>query len=242
MEVNKIYLGNCLELLKELDDNSIDLTVTSPPYNMRLRVSNNKYVKREKTEHFSKKYTHFDDALPMDEFYSFHKQVIIELLRVSKVTLYNFQIVTGSKEAFFKLIGDFNTCIKDVVVWDKGHGQPAMHLNILNSCYEFLLVLEGNHKKRRLIENAYFDRGTLDNIWRIKRSNSKTRAHTAVFPEQLIETAINNFSKEGDVVLDPFLGTGTTVKVAKRLNRRYIGFELIEEYFNIANEEVNKNN
>ena len=136
--MSQVIQGNCLDVLKTLEDNSIDLTVTSPPYNMRTRIRNGKYTTREKGEHFSKKYKHFDDALPIDEFYRFHSSVLKELLRVSKVVCYNFQIVTGSKEAFFKIIGDFNKDIKDIIIWDKNTGQPAMHSNVLNSCYEMV--------------------------------------------------------------------------------------------------------
>ena len=136
MEKNIIYNENCLETLSRMPDKCIDLVVTSPPYNMRTRIRNGEYTTREKSEHFSKKYKHFDDALSIDDFYSFHSEVLNELLRVSKIVCYNFQIVTGSKEAFFKIIGDFNKHIKDIIIWDKGHGQPAMHGQVLNSCYE----------------------------------------------------------------------------------------------------------
>ncbi len=70
---------------------------------MRLRIRNGKYTSREKSEHFSKKYKFFDDALPIEEFYEFHSKVLTEMLRVSKIVCYNFQIVTGSKQAFFKI-------------------------------------------------------------------------------------------------------------------------------------------
>lgn len=99
---------DCLEGLKQLPDNFVDLTVTSPPYNMRLRVRNSQYTTRENSEHFLKKYKFFSDDLPIEEFYDFHKRVMTELVRVSRCVCYNFQTVTGSKEAFFKLIGDFS--------------------------------------------------------------------------------------------------------------------------------------
>jgi len=235
IETNKIYCGDCLEILSGLPDKSIDLVFTSPPYNMRTRIRNGEYTTREKTEHFSKKYKHFDDALPIDEFYSFHKKVLTELLRVSKLVLYNFQIVTGSKEAFFKIIGDFHKDIKDIIVWDKRHGQPAMHSNILNNTYELILILEDDKKCGRMIQNAIFKRGTLSNVWRVI-GNKKTdvSGHSASFPEELAKIAITNFSKEGDIVLDPFLGTGTVALVAKKNNRKYIGIEICEEYYKAA--------
>jgi site-specific DNA-methyltransferase (adenine-specific)/modification methylase len=239
LEFNKIYNEDCRDTLSRIPDNSIDLIVTSPPYNMRTRIRNGEYTTRETSEHFSKKYNYFGDDLPITDFYDLHKSILIELLRVSKVICYNFQIVTGSKEAFFKIIGDFSSNIKDIIIWDKGHGEPAMHDKILNSCYEFILVLENDNKKGRMIHSSYFNRGTLNNIIRIKKNKSDFKEHKAVFPEELAEKLILNFSKKDDLVYDPFMGSGTTGKMALLNNRNFIGSEISEEYCKIANDRVN---
>lgn len=238
MEINKIYNQNCLETMAKMPNKFIDLVVTSPPYNMRTRISNGKYITREKGEHFSKKYQHFEDAMPIDEFYNFHTNVLTELLRVSKIVCYNFQIVTGSKEAFFKIIGDFNTDIKDIIIWDKGNGQPAMHGQVLNSCYEMVLILEDDKKAGRLIQNAKFQRGKMNNILRIGKGKKVSNVHSAVFPEQLPFELINSFSEKGALIYDPFMGSGTTGLVAKKLDRNYIGSEISPEYCQIANERI----
>jgi site-specific DNA-methyltransferase (adenine-specific) len=116
----KLFNDDCLKVLPTIPDNSVNLIVTSPPYNMRTRVTNGKYTTRENSKHFSKKYKNFNDALNIEDYYFFHKEVINQMLRVSKIIFYNIQIVTGSKEALFKIIGDFNKNIKDIIVWDKG--------------------------------------------------------------------------------------------------------------------------
>jgi site-specific DNA-methyltransferase (adenine-specific) len=242
LELNKIHCMGCLDGLNLLEDNSVDLVFTSPPYNMRLRIRNGKYTEREKAEHFSKKYDYFNDALPLNDFYDFHKKVLKELLRVSKVVCYNFQIVTGSKEAFFKIIGDFNQQIKDVLIWDKGHGQPAMNEKVTNSCYEFILVLESDEKKGRMIRNATFERGKFNNILRVGRSRSISNSHGAVFPIKLAQEIISNFSNKTDLVLDPFMGSGTTAVACKQLGREFIGFEICEEYCKIANKRLEQAN
>lgn len=236
MELNKIYTGDCLEVLKGVESDSVDLVFTSPPYNMRTRIRNGKYTTREKSEHFSKKYDHFGDDMPIDKFYLFHKQVLAELSRVSRIAVYNIGIVTGSKEAFFKIIGDFSESIKDIIVWDKGYGQPAMHGKVLNSCYELLLIFENG--AGRAIQNSYFNRGELDNIFRIGRPKENYSSHSAIFPLELANKVIINFSKEGDLVLDPFLGSGTTAVACKELNRNYIGIELNPEYVKIAEKRL----
>ena len=238
LELNKIYCADCLELMKQIDDNSIDLTVTSPPYNMRTRIRDGKYTTREKSEHFSKKYKHFDDALPIEEFYEFHKKCIEEMLRISKVVVYNFQIVTGSKEAFFKIIGEFNKHIKDIIIRDKGFGQPAMHEKILNSAYEFMLIMENDKKAGRMIQNAKFRRGEMQNILRINRDRSVSDTHSACFPEDLIDIIIKNFSSEWDLVFDPFMWSWTTAKMAKINNRNFIWCDISQEYVDISNKRL----
>ena len=96
MLYNIIHNESCIDTMKNFDDKCIDLVLTSPPYNMRTRIRNGKYTTKEKSEHFSKKYLFFDDALPIDKFYSFHKSVLLELLRCSK-------IVYGHSDTFIRM-------------------------------------------------------------------------------------------------------------------------------------------
>jgi len=224
--------------MARMPDNFVDLTVTSPPYNMRTRIRNGKYTTREKSDHFSKKYKHFDDAMPIEEFYEFHSKVINELLRVSQIVCYNFQIVTGSKEAFFKIIGDFNKHIKDIIIWDKGHGQPAMHERVLNSAYEMVLILEDDKKCGRVIQNATFKRGEMSNVLRLGRGKKISEIHGSIFPEELPLQLIQSFSNEGDLIYDPFMGSGTTALAAIKSKRNWIGSEISQEYVELANKRL----
>ena len=173
----KLIHGDCLKEMKKIQDGSVDLVFTSPPYSMRTRVRNGKYTTRETGEHFSKKYSNFDDALSIDDYYEFHLSAIKEMMRVSKIVLWNFSIVTGSKEAIFRIIGELNKNIKDIIVWDKGHGQPAMHDGILNRATELIIVFKGNAKAGRYLEEFNFERGTLKDIWRIKPTRSIAPGH-----------------------------------------------------------------
>jgi len=237
--LDQIFNENCLETLKRIPDASVNVVVTSPPYNMNLRIRNGVYTSRQIVKEISTKYDGFSDNLPIDDFYRFHSEVLRELLRVSNLVFYNIQIVTGSKRAFFKMIGDFSDKLKDIIIWDKGNGQPAMQEQVLNRRSELVLVFENDYPISRQFRSATFKRGTLDDVWLIKRERKKGVVnHGATFPEELLITILKNFSKENDVVYDPFLGTGTTAIVAKMMNRRYIGSELSKEYFEISKKKL----
>jgi site-specific DNA-methyltransferase (adenine-specific) len=236
--LNTVIHGDCLVEMQKIPDKSVNLVFTSPPYNMRLRIRNGKYTTREKSEHFSKKYKHFSDDLPINEFYDFHSKCLDEMLRVSKIVIYNIQIVTGSKEAFLQIIGDYAHYIKDIIIWDKGFGQPAMHEKVLNSAYEMLLIMEDDKKCGRVIHNSTFKRGEMQNILRIGRGKKMSAVHSAVFPVELAEKIITNFSSENSTILDPFAGSGTTGVACKNLNRNYILIEKEKEYVDIINQRL----
>ena len=240
MKLNKIYQEDCLSTLKKMKDDSVDLVVTSPPYNMNLRIRNGKYCSRQIVKELSTKYTEFSDNLPIDEYNKLHTEVLRELLRVADLIFYNIQIVTGSKRSIFKMIGEFSDNLKEIIVWDKGNGQPAMQQQVLNRRTELILVFEKDYPISRQFRNrGQFKRGTLDDLWLIKRGkNVGGENHGAVFPVELVSTILENFSKEGDVIYDPFMGTGTTAVVAKRLKRKFIGSEISQKYVDIAEERL----
>jgi site-specific DNA-methyltransferase (adenine-specific) len=240
MEVNQIFNENCLETLKRFDDNSIDIVITSPPYNMNLRIRNGSYCSRQIVKEFSTKYEGFDDNLPIDEFYNLHSQIIRELLRVSSIVFYNIQIVTGSKRAFFKIIGEFSEQLKDIVIWDKGVSQPAMSPGVLNRQSELILIFEKENAISRKFTKYNFERGTLSDIWNISRGRKIDKSHGAVFPEKLVSTILLNFSNEGDIVYDPFMGSGTTAVVSKKLNRNWLGSELSPNYCELIQKRVDE--
>jgi site-specific DNA-methyltransferase (adenine-specific)/modification methylase len=110
MEYNTIHYTDCLDFLKTVDNNTMDLTITSPPYNLNLRVFKNQYTKMPTDSCMLRtKYKNgYNDSLTMDEYFEWQKTVISELIRVTKkYVFYNIQMVTGNKVALFKLIGHF---------------------------------------------------------------------------------------------------------------------------------------
>lgn len=239
IEINKIYNENCLDTMKRIPDGFVNLVVTSPPYNMNLRIRNGEYCSRQITKEFSTKYEGFDDNMPIDDFYKLHKEILGELIRVSKIVFYNIQIVTGSKRAFFKMIGDYSDNLKDIIVWDKGFAQPSMHESVLNKRTELILVFE---KPELAISRGFdfcnFKRGELEDIWLIRRGKKNCDSHSATFPDELAEKIISTFSKEGDIIYDPFLGSGTTAIASLVTNRNFIGSELLKTYCDISEDRI----
>jgi len=237
--IDSIFNESCITTMKRIPDNFVDVVITSPPYNMNLRIRKGNYCSRQIVKEISTKYDRFSDNLPIEEYYQFHSEVLRELLRISNLVFYNIQIVTGSKRSIFKMIGEFNENLKEIIVWDKGNGQPAMQEQVLNRRSELILVFENDYPISRQFRSATFDRGTLDDVWEIKRERKKgINNHGATFPEKLIKTILENFTEENDVIYDPFLGTGTTAIVSKKMNRRYIGSEISEDYYSISKQQL----
>ena len=228
--INKIHNEDCLITMDKMPDKMVDLVMTSPPYNMNLRIMKGKYRSRQIVKEFSTKYEGFDDNLPIDDFYNLHSKILKELLRVSKIVFYNIQIVTGSKRAFFKIMGEFHKNLKEVIIWDKKHGQPAMQQEVLNRRSELLLVFEDEENAiSRQFKKCNFGRGTLDDVWEIRRGAKVDSSHGATFPLELVEKVLANFTLPNDLVYDPFSGTGTTAVVCKKMGRNYIGSEMLQK-------------
>ena len=245
-----------MELIKELADNYVDLTVTSPPYdNMRFyngysfdfesiakelyRVT--KYggvvvwVVGDKTEKGSESGTSFKQALYFKEVgFNLHDTMIYEKDSISfpernryyQIFEYMF-ILTKGKPKTVNLITDRKN------KWYNGKKHIKGHYR--NSEGEKI-----RHNKQNLLKEY----GVRFNIWRISNGHQKSTLdkiafkHPAIFPEKLAQDHILSWSNEGDIVLDPFMGSGTTAKMALLNKRKYIGMEISQEYIDIANERI----
>ena len=247
MELNQIYCIDCLEGLKQLDDESIDLTVTSPPYD-NLRTYNG--------------YS-FDFENIAIELYRVTKKGGVVVWVVGDATIKGNETGTSFKQAlYFKEIG-FN--LHDTMIYEKAQSCFGSNLCYLQS-FEYMFVFsKGKPKTINLIRDRKNVRngtesmslsglskdgkkskrhykkmneyGRRKNIWRYGVGGGKT-GHPAVFPEQLAYDHIISWSNENDIVLDIFMGSGTTAKMSKKANRNYIGFEISKEYCDIAKERL----
>ena len=211
-EINKIYNGSCLDTMKHMPDKFVDLVVTSPPYNMGGG---------EKKERRSAKYKHFNDNMSTSNFYQLHHDILGELIRVSHIVFYNFQIVVGSKSAFPKIVGDFSDNVKDIIIWDKCKAPPAFVYSMLNKQTELVVVFEDIEKAASRVFTKYnFRRAKLNDLWKVCTEKKIIDTHSAVFPDTLAER----------IIYDPFMGSGTTAKMAIANKRNFIGSEIAKEY------------
>lgn len=237
MSTVKIYNNDCVDFLCKTDL-LFDLAITSPPYNMNLRINKGRYCKRQIVQEFSTKYEGFDDAMSIDSFYELHKNIISLMLQKTDLIFYNIAIVTGSKRAFFKIIGYFSDYIKDIIVWNKEYGQPAMSSNVLNRQTELIIVFDRKNAISRLFDHCNFERGTLSDCWNIKRQKSSYKGNSATFPKKLTDHILCNFSKKGCTVLDPFMGTGTTGLSCYDYDCNFVGIERDLNTFKHAEQRI----
>lgn len=247
-DIYRIKRGDCLELMKQIPDNGVDLTVTSPPYdNLRTYNDNIDQWNFEKFKKIAK------------ELYRVTKDGGVVVWNVADATIKGDETGTSFKQAlYFKECG-FN--LHDTMIWFKPNCFNFGSNNCYKQSFEYMFVFsKGKPNAINLIKDVkakcagnvlkgarkHAD-GKRDevpdfvcqdykrryNVWSINVA-SKTYGHSAVFPEQLANDHIISWSNEGDLVFDPFLGSGTTGKMAILNNRKFLGFEIDEEYFEIA--------
>lgn len=228
MEINKIHCMDCLDGMKILSDDSVDITITSPPYNIGESIHHNKDM-----------YVDYKDNLSDEEYKRFIIDSINEMLRVTKhYVFFNFQILSNNKLVYIDIMHHFRNNIKEFFMWAKTNPAPAVQDGCFANGFEFIIALSKYDTEGRTFKHHYTKQGKESNT--IIRSTHKifTENHYACFGKWLPRFFIEKFTKENDIVLDPFSGSGTTAVVAKQLNRRFIGFEISQEYVNIANQRL----
>lgn len=237
---NRIDIGNCIDLMNNISDNTFDFCITSPPYNNKSNRIKNCKDKIVKKGIF---YGEYEDTLTDSQYEEFLIKTINSLLRVTKYyTFFNIMYNTDNKEILWRLMGAFNQNIKDILIWRKPY-QPAMCSNVLTHNYEFILVLSKERENRKY--NIDFGRKgeyqtcfdeINNNITNKERFGYK--GNFAIMPIQLARRIISSFTKENDLIFDPFMGAGTTAVAAKQLKRNYYGIELIPATAKIAIERI----
>jgi len=220
--IEGIYLGSCIDYMRELKDETIDLCITDPPYKLTsggsggsLKIGFNTFEQKEKSR---------EQFFEIPPFYRW----MDELFRVMKKDTHFYcmtnqknlkQIIEDGEKVGFKVL--------NILVWDKGMHTP---LGYYMQNVEFVVLFRKGKAKK--INNM--GSKALISIKGI-RGNKK---HPSEKPIQLFEHFINNSSKENDLVFDPFLGSGTAYFSAKKTNRRFVGCEISDEFFEIITDRI----
>lgn len=243
--LNKITNGDCLELFKEIPDESIDVTFADPPFNLK------------------KKYNSTKDSLALQEYLDWCEKWIAEMVRVTKPTgsifIHNIPKWLTYYSAYLNKIADF----KHWISWDAptapmGKSLQPNHYGILfyakDAKQTKFYELRYPHKRCRKCGYLHKDYGgkkgllhpfgsLVSDVWtdihRVKHNKYRDE-HPCQLPIHLLERIILMSSDESDIVLDPFSGTGTTSLAAKRLGRNFIGFEFDKTYAEIAENKLSQ--
>lgn len=215
MKDNVIYNEDCLEGLKKLPDKSIDLIVTDPPYNIETSGSG---IYKQKDKQYIKELNNIKDG--------FDPSILSEMVRVmKKINIY----LWCSQKQIIPLLDYFvkeKGCNYNILTWHKSNPVPACGNKYLTDT-EFCLFFREKGVKIHGTFNTKFTYY----VTPLNQKDKKMWGHPTIKPLDIIENLIINSSLENDIVLDPFMGSGTTALAAKKLNRRYIGYELDPTYY-----------
>ncbi len=245
----KIIVGDCVEVMHHMEAESVDLVLTSPPYD-NLRTYNG--------------YS-FDFEAIARELARVLKQGGVIVWIVNDATINGSETGTSFRQAlFFKEIG---LNLHDTMIWHKPNAMPNVDKTRYCQSFEYMFVLtkgkpKGGKLRKIPTKNAgkVITRTTLQtqncnksrrtnrtndtridfNLYVLNVGGRKEAQHPAIFPEQLARDHIVSWSNEGDTVLDPFLGSGTTLVACAELRRNGIGIEISEEYAEIARERLSQ--
>lgn len=224
---NKILNVDCLEGFKEIEDGSVDLIITSPPYNLGNDHHTNK-----------KRHNPYDDNMPELKYQEWQIEVLSECYRVlshSGSMFYNHKnrIKKGVQISPYEWLLKTNFIIKQELVW--WNGSPNFDKIRFYPQTERVYWLAKSPETKLVNMISHHDVFKADE-WKKQGTN---KSHTRSFPIEMCQDIISCFP-ESKVVLDPFLGSGTTAIASKRMGRKYIGFEKLESYYNISIENISK--
>jgi DNA modification methylase len=246
LPLNQILHGNCIDILNSLPENSVDLIFADPPYNLQLQ--NDLYrPDLSKVDAVNNQWDKFSSYEEYDEF-------TLNWLRASRKVLKDTGTiwVIGSYHNIFrigKIMQDLGFWILNDIVWLKTNPMPNFRGVRFTNAHETLIWAQKkkgtkyffNHKAMKALNDDLQMRSD----WTIPLAKGKERLksngakdHPTQKPEALLQRVLLASSKTGDVILDPFFGSGTTGAVAKKLKRNFIGIEREKKYIQVAEKRI----
>jgi len=235
MEINKIYCESNLETMSRMPDNFIDIVITSPPYNLG----------KGRAYKGGLDYEEYEDNLSKEEYFEQTKIWINELLRVTKYHIFwNIQEVKGNRGIVKYLINEFDDNLKETFIWAKTNPAPGLVPTMVTNSMEYIFCFSKDEPKSKTFNYCNFNNRETNGqaysvlIKPINSNNIETSGHSFCFGDWLPDYFINKFSKENDLIYDPFMGMGTTAKSAIKYKRNFIGSEMTKKYVDLANKRL----
>ena len=248
--LNRIINGESLKILKKIPDKSFDLVFADPPYNMQIGEK----LKRPDNSKVNGVNDKWDQFLNFKHYDDFCKSWLKECKRILKDngTIW----VIGTYHNIFRLgyhLQNLNYWILNDVIWRKNNPMPNFKGTRFTNAHETLIWASKNKKSKYTFNyqslKCLNDDLQMRSDWMLPICNGKERlkkdgkkVHSTQKPEALIHRIILATTNKGDLIFDPFLGTGTTAVVAKKLGRQYFGIEKDKKYFLAAYQRINKTN
>lgn len=234
--LNRIICGRCEEVMKEMPSESVDIIVTSPPYNLKNSTGNG--MKDGRGGKWSNAalingYDNYDDNMPYDEYVAWQRDCLTEMYRIIKndgAIFYNhkWRVQAGLLQDRHEIVEGFP--VRQIIIWKRKGGinfNPGYFL----PTYEVIYLIAKPNFKLAPKSNRYGD------IWEF--TQEQKNSHPAPFPVALIDRIVS--STTGQIIMDPFMGSGTTAVVASGLGRDYIGIEISPAYCEMAEARISKN-
>ena len=231
--LDKFICGNTMDVMKQIPDRSIDLVVTSPPYNLKNSTGNGMKDGRGgkwANAALINGYSHYNDNMPHDEYAKWQRECLTEMFRIipeNGAIFYNhkWRVQAGLLQDRNDIVSDFP--VRQIIIWRRKGGinfNPGYFL----PTYEVIYLIAKPKFKLAKKANAHGD------IWEFGQENKNK--HPAPFPVDLIERVIS--STDAKIIIDPFMGSGTTALAAKNLNRQFIGIDISPEYCEMAQQRL----
>ncbi|MBU0648949.1 site-specific DNA-methyltransferase [Patescibacteria group bacterium] len=230
---NKIVCGDVIDVMKKMPDNSVDLVVTSPPYNLKNSTGNGMKDGRGgkwANAALQKGYSHYNDNMPHGEYVKWQRDCLTEMMRLipdDGAIFYNhkWRVQAGLLQDRQDIISGFP--IRQIIIWKRAGGLN-FNAGYFLPTYEVIYLIAKPKFKLAPKANAYGD------IWEI--SQDMRNDHPAPFPVKLIDRIIS--STKAKIILDPFMGSGTTAISAINFKRDYIGIDISPEYCTLAKKRI----
>lgn len=233
--LNQIICGDALEVMKKIPDGKVNLIITSPPYNLKNSTGNGMKDGRGgkwANAALQKGYTHHNDCMPHEEYVKWQRDCLTEMMRLipeDGAIFYNhkWRVQNGLLQDRQDILAGFP--VRQIIIWKRKGGlnfNPGYFL----PTYEVIYLIAKPKFKLALKANSHGD------VWEF--TQEMNNEHPAAFPEKLIDRIVS--STDAKVILDPFMGSGTTAISALNFDRNYIGIELSPEYCKMANQRIGR--